>query len=305
MKQFSKQKRITFLIIVLFSLWGFKITEEKSLNVYPKKKDVLRNVQIGTITYSFRSMPEQSLGAILDYAEKAGVSSVELMGPTVEQYAGIPETSDKQKIRDWRLTVSKKHFRRIKKMFDKKKINIHILKIGKLTWSDEEIDYAFEVCKALGAKGISMEISEEAAKRMAPFAEKHKRFVIFHNHFQPADSDFSFDKMLGYGSNLMLNLDVGHYFGATGLNPCRIIERLHDRIVSIHLKDKTGPAAPEPNSNLQFGKGETPVAEILKLIQKNNWSINCDIELEYQIPEGSNAVLEVQKCVNYCKEVLE
>jgi len=102
----------------------------------------------------------------------------------------------------------------------------------------------------------------------------------------------------------MLNFDAGHYFGATGLNPCLLIERLHSRIASIHIKDKTGPKASEPNKNQQFGKGETPVNEILQLVQKNKWPITCDIELEYNIPEGSDAVKEVVKCVEYCRAAL-
>jgi sugar phosphate isomerase/epimerase len=178
------------------------------------------------------------------------------------------------------------------------------LKLGDKGWSDEEIDYAFNVCKTLGAKGITMEISEEAAKRMEPFAEKHNLYVIFHNHGQPGDPNFSFDKVLAYGPKLMLNLDCGHYFGATGLNPCVLIERLHDRIASVHIKDKTGPKASDPNTNQQFGKGQTPVVEILQMIQKNKWPIICDIELEYNIPEGSDAVKEVAKCVEYCRAAI-
>jgi len=139
---------------------------------------------------------------------------------------------------------------------------------------------------------------------MAPFTEKHNLFVIFHNHGQPGNPDFSFDKVLAYGPKLMLNLDAGHYFGATGLNPCILIERLHNRIASIHIKDKTGPKASEPNKNQPFGHGETPVVELLQLVQKNKWPITCDIELEYTIPEGSDAVKEVTKCVDYCRKAL-
>ena len=89
---------------------------------------------------------------------------------------------------------------------------IDILKLGDSGWSDEEIDYAFNVCKTLGAKGITMEISEEAAKRMVPFTEKHNLYVIFHNHGQPGNPNFSFDKVLAYGPKLMLNFDAGPLF---------------------------------------------------------------------------------------------
>ena len=261
-------------------------------------------VQVGTITYSYRSMPDQSLNAVMNYVVQSGLSSVELMGDVAERFAGIPATKDPDAIRQWRTSVSMDKFKEIKKLFKSKGIKINILKLGDKSWSDAEIDYAFNACKAVGAVGLTMEISEEAAKRMEPFAEKHKLFVIFHNHGQPGDPNFSFDKVLALGSMLRLNLDAGHYFGATGLNPCGLIERLHDRIISIHIKDKTGPKASDPNKNQSFGKGETPVVEMLQLIQKNKWPITCDIELEYTVPAESDAVKEVVKCVAYCKTAL-
>jgi sugar phosphate isomerase/epimerase len=290
-------KKLTILLFVVFGICSISKADNKSDSKFD-------DVQIGTITYSFRSMPDQSLPAILNYVEMSGISSVELMGTPVEQYAGIPQTKDPEILEKWRSTVSMSKFKEIKKMFSKKGIKIHILKLGNYTWSDEEIDYAFNVCKVLGAKGISMEISKEAAKRMEPFAEKHKLYVIFHNHGQPADPNFSFDEILAMGPMLMLNFDAGHYFGFTGKNPCDLIERLHYRIISVHLKDKTGPKASTPNKNQPFGQGETPVAEILQLIQTNKWPIYCDIELEYPIPENSDAVKEVEKCINYCSKAL-
>ena len=271
---------------------------------YGKPNSKFGGVQVGTITYSYRSMPDQSLQGMLKYTIESGLSSVELMGGPVEEFAGIPKTKDAQEIAKWRSTVSMDKFKEIKKLFNAAGVKIHIVKLGDYKWSDSEIDYAFNVCKTLGAYGITMEISEEAAKRMEPFAEKHNLFVIFHNHGQPGDPNFSFDKVLALGSKLRLNFDAGHYFGATGLNPCLLIERLHNKIVSIHIKDKTGPKAKEPNKNQQFGKGETPVNEILQLVQKNKWNINCDIELEYNLPDGSDAVKEVVKCAAYCKAAL-
>ncbi len=261
-------------------------------------------VQIGAITYSYRSMPDQSADAVLNYAVQSGLSSLELMGDVAERFAGIPQSKDPAVIRQWRTTVSMDKFKELRKKFKAKGVKIHILKLGDKGWSDAEIDYAFNACKAVGAVGITMEISEEAGKRMESFAEKHNLYVIFHNHGQPGDPKFSFDKVLALGPKLMLNFDAGHYFGATGLNPCDLIERLHNRIISLHIKDKTGPKATDPNKNQPFGKGETPVAEMLQLIQKKGWPIFCDIELEYTVPAGSDAVKEVVKCVAFCKAAL-
>lgn len=261
-------------------------------------------VQVGAITYSYRSMPDQSLEAILNYAVGSGISSVELMGGAVEAYAGMPEGADAETARQWRATVPMDKFKEVKKMFNRKGVNIHILKLGDPKWSDEEIDYAFRVCKTLGAKGITTEVSESGAKRFHPFAEKHKLYVILHNHGQPGNPDFSFDRLLAVGPRIMLNFDAGHYFGATGIHPNELISRLHDRIFSIHVKDKTAKTAPDPDKNRPFGEGDTPVVEILQLIQKEKWPIYCDIELEYTIPENSDAVKEVAKCVEFCRKAL-
>ena len=60
----------------------------------------------------------------------------------------------------------------------------------------------------------------------------------------------------------------------------------------------------QSGANLPWGTGSTPIAEVLRLVQREKYPINCDIELEYEIPAGSNAVAEVKKCFDFCREVL-
>src|SRR4051795_4922252 len=55
-----------------------------------KPNSKIEGVQIGTITYSYRSMPDQSAEATLKYILESGISAVELMGDPIESYAGIP-----------------------------------------------------------------------------------------------------------------------------------------------------------------------------------------------------------------------
>jgi len=285
---------------VLFILVATAVCMQCTVDQKPNSK--FGGVQIGAITYSYRSMPDQSLEATLDYIVQSGINSVELLGGTVENYAGIP--ANRNEATQWRKTVSMDKFKEIKEMFNEKGVDIHILNIGSPEWSDEEIDYAFNICKALGAEGIVMEISEEAVQRISPFADKHNLYAIFHNHGQPEDPDFSFDTLLAYGSRLMLSFDVGHYYSATGLDPCDLIKRLHHRIANLHLKDKTWEGSYKQSKNLPFGEGQTPIVEILQLIQKEKWPIVCHIEQEYDIPQDSDAVKEVIKCVEYCRKAL-
>lgn len=251
-------------------------------------------------------MPRQTLDDVLSYVVESGVSSIELMAAPSEVYARAPR-KDNTALKEWRENASMDLYKQIKQKFEKKCVKIHILKFGGKIhdWSDEELEYAFNTCKTVGAKGLSMEISEEAAKKLAPIAEKHNLYLVFHNHLQPGDPNFSFEKHLEYRPNIMLNFDAGHYYGATGKDPKLLIEKLHNRILSIHIKDKTGPDASSPNTNMSFGEGETDVTGILQLVRDNNWDIHCDIELEHEIPEGSNAVNEVIKCFEYCYNALK
>lgn len=319
-KNFSIRKSAMALIALLLTVpfFSFSDTEKPDSN--------FNGVKIGIITYSWRSMPGTPED-IIKYCQQTGISSLELMGNVVEEYAGIPASPKRPKPRnqmteednkkynkaveaakvkqkEWRLSVSMKKYKELKKMFDKAGIDIHIVKFSPAGWSDEEIDYAFNAAKILGAKGVSNEIGHDACKRLGKFAEKHDMYAVFHNHGQPGNPNFNFDEFLAYSPNNMLNLDVGHYFGATGKHPNEVIERLHDRIFSMHLKDKTGKDATPANTNRVWGEGDTPLNDILKLVQKNNWPIYCDIELEYEVPENSDAVKESKKCVEYCKNIL-
>ena len=56
-----------------------------------KPNSKIDGVQIGTITYSYRSMPDQSAEATLRYIVESGISAVELMGGPIESYAGDPD----------------------------------------------------------------------------------------------------------------------------------------------------------------------------------------------------------------------
>lgn len=327
---------------------------EISTDINSKPDSRFGGVQIGVITYSWRDQPGTAED-ILKYCKESGVSSVELMGDAVENFAGLPPsptelpdplpaaaqarldgmlkdykvtldqfrkmvepsvwpmvvagivgTTEEQL--KWRLSTSMTKFEDLRKMYNDAGVDIHIVKLSPAGWSDAEIDFAFNVAKAMGAKGITDESGIETAKRLCPFAEKHGMFVILHNHFQFADENFNIDEILATSPAIMLNFDCGHYFGSTGLNPVDFIEKYHNRIFSLHLKDKTGPNTTPPNENQVWGQGEVPLADVLLLLKKHadeeGWPKYCDIELEYPVPIWSNSVKEVKTCVAFAKQIL-
>ncbi|HCO93643.1 MAG TPA: hypothetical protein DIU00_06790 [Phycisphaerales bacterium] len=283
-----------------------------------KPNSNFNGVQIGAITYSWRSMPG-SAEDILKYAVQCGISSLELMGDPAEKFAGLPAGAGRRRGRmtaeqqrdqrqrrqeqlDWRLSVSMDKYRALRKMYNDAGVNIHIVKFGSIGnqgMTDGEIDYYFNVAKALGARGITRELSEEAAKRLGPIADRHKIMIGFHNHTQLRPTTYD-GPILSYGKYLGINLDTGHYVAGTNESPIPLIRKHHDRILSLHLKDRKVNNGP----NMPFGQGDTPVALILQLVKREKWTFPCDIELEYRVPQGSDAVAEVAKCVKFCKESL-
>jgi len=260
-------------------------------------------VQIGVITYSYRSLPSTAED-LLKYILQGGISSVELMGDAAERFAGTPagRKGDGKSLLDWRLSASMDRFQALRKLYNDAGVNIHIVKfgdIGNAGMPDEQIEYYFAVAKALGAKGITRELSEEAARRLGPIADKHQIWIGFHNHTQLTPTTYD-GEMLSHGKYLGINFDIGHYVAGTNQSPLPLLEKHCDRIVSLHLKDRKRDNGP----NLPFGEGDTPVAEVLQYMKKNQLTFPADIELEYKVPEDSDAVREVAKCVQFCKRAL-
>lgn len=262
-----------------------------------KPNSVIDGVRIGCITYSYRggiNSAEDTLKALL----QDGLSEVELMGGPIQSYAGMGGKGGTGSAEERRQAQLAK-CRELRKMYNDAGVTIHLEKIG-FGQSDDDIDFNFQVAKALGCVGITTERSEPLAKRLAPFADKHKIWVAFHNHTNNYPVMDKTDPILSYGQYIGFNFDVGHYFaGSKGLSPIPVIEKYHDRIVSLHLKDRTAEGG-----NLPWGQGKTPIKEILQLIRKEKWTFPADIELEYKIPQGSDSVAEVAKCLQYCREAL-
>ena len=69
-----------------------KLFAGPSILKFPLKGSAyIEGVQIGVITYSFRSMKDQSAEATLQYILDSGINAIELMGGPAESFAGAPQ----------------------------------------------------------------------------------------------------------------------------------------------------------------------------------------------------------------------
>ena len=73
-----------------------------------------------------------------------------------------------------------------------------------------------------------------------------------------------------------------------------------DRITHVHLKDRKL----NDGQNVPWGQGDTPIKEVLQLMKKEKYPFQGTIEFEYAVPEGSDAMHEIAKCVEYCRNCL-
>jgi sugar phosphate isomerase/epimerase len=326
----NRSFRISTMLIaftIALSTIGCKISEQSKSN----------EVTLGVITYSFRSMPDQSAAATLKYVLESGINSLELMGDPVEAFAGKPKStvdqkaiqklkrskdlSDNQKLQltelelqvalykkevvDWRATVSMDKFAELRKMYNDAGVTIYAFKPNALKkhHTDEEIGWAMRVAKTLGASHVTVELPNDPAQtqRLGDLGEKHDMHIGYHGHTQQTltwwDTALSQSKYNG------INIDLGHYIAAGNTDTFEFIKKNHGRILSMHIKDRQTPENGQHNK--VWGQGDTPIDEVLQLIRDNNYTFPATIELEYDIPSGSNAVKEVQKSLAYCKIALE
>jgi len=296
----------------------------------PPLKSLFNGVQIGVITYSFR----QGIAApdLIPIMNKIGLSEVELMSNHAEALAGAPappafggggrgraqmtpeqQTAQKEAraaLEKWRAGVSADTWKGVRKQFDDAGIDLRILCYnlnGNVT--DDEIDYSFRVAQALGVSAISSSSTVTIAKRVAPFADKYKILWAGHGHDAVNDPEQfatpeSFAKIMSFGKYIGVNLDVGHFY-AGGYDPVAFIKENHARISNLHLKDRNRDwnmaGGGRGGANVRWGDGQTPLREVLLHLRREKYQFPANIEYEYQ---GTDPVVEVAKCLEYCRDIL-
>lgn len=154
-------------------------------------------VQIGVISYSFRSVPSRE---IIPAMVKIGLGEVELMSVDAETLASDPVVSSgaaaterlatQESLGQWRAAVKPEAFRGGHNQFTDAGIDLRILcyNMG-VNIDDTETDYAFRMAQALGVRVISSSATLAVAKRVAPFADKYKIVWAAHGHDNVKDPE--------------------------------------------------------------------------------------------------------------------
>lgn len=307
----------------------------------PKPNSTINGVRLGiNAPYSFRgenTTAEETLQAMV----QLGLSWVELRGPAIEGYAGLPEApaaprparaaagggaggrqpatpeqaaarqaaqkARADEIRRWRLSQSMDRFHDLRRMYEQAGVTIQLVKFPDLSasMSDDEAAYIFEVAKALGADAITLEPPLSTTKRLGQLAAKHRVMLGYHGHDQV-------DEVERFGR-------AGAFEQAFFYSP---FNGANVDIGHWTAGNNTSPAwflkeystritnvhlkdrKKNHGPNVPWGQGDTPLREILLLMRDQKYEFQATIEMEHPIPAGSTVMAEVAKCVQYAKDIL-
>ncbi|MEO8097094.1 MAG: sugar phosphate isomerase/epimerase [Acidobacteriota bacterium] len=259
-----------------------------------KINSTIAGVLLGAQSYSFREKP---LDEMIQAFVATGLGECELFSPHVEPRL------QRDELRKWRLSVSLDELRAVRRKFDAAGVHLYAYNLSfNDSFTDDEIDRGFEMAKALGVGVITASSTVSSAKRVAPFADKHKLTVAFHGHSDVKDPNQfakpeAFAAALAMSKYFAINLDIGH-FTAANYDPVEYLKANHGKVLVLHLKDRKRDQGP----NTVWGEGDTPIKGVLQLLKREKYPMRALIEYEYK--GASDSVTEVKKCLAYCRAAL-
>ncbi|HEY6465937.1 MAG TPA: hypothetical protein VIY69_08090, partial [Candidatus Acidoferrales bacterium] len=157
--------------------------------------------------------------------------------------------------------------------------------------TDAQIDRIFEFTKALGAKSLSTQMTADMAKRVAPFAERHKIIVAV-----ASSNPDVLTQIPPISPLLRMDLDIGDFTRA-GHDALQFVKDNYQHLLDVHLKD-----CKFKGSSVPFGTGDSHMKEVLQFLRDKKSQARANIDCDY--PGTGTSVDEVKKCYDYVKSCL-
>ena len=230
---------------------------------------VVGGLEIGVQSFTFRAF---SIEKMVDAMRSVGLSSVELWQGHLDP-----------------AKHAEADYRSVKAKLDAAGIRVSAYCVNfEKNAEPRLLDMAFRGAGLLGTSLMTTTTEKSMVNTLDSWAQRFDVTVGFHNHYlsdpwfkgNKADNFEGPEDLLGAlkgrSAHLAINLDIGH-FSAAGYDPAAFFSEHHERIVSLHVKDRDKDAA---RSNRPFGKGATPIREVLHLAREVRFPYACNIEWE-------------------------
>lgn len=251
----------------------------RSWSVDKVKPSVFGGIEVGVQSYTFRAF---SIDKMINAMTNVGLSSVELWDGHLN-----PQKA------------TEADFKAIRKKFNDSGIRVSAYCVNfPEDSSDDYLDRGFNGALLLGTNVMTASVQKSITPRLDRWCQKYKIKLGLHNHWF-GDAWFKGDRTKEFespedlmgalkssSSYLNVNLDIGH-FSAAGFDPVGFIRQHHDRIVSLHVKDRDRD---KEHTYRQFGQGATPIAETMKLLKQIKFKYAANIEYEMDEKDPTSGV---------------
>jgi sugar phosphate isomerase/epimerase len=267
------------------------------------------SLTIGVSTTSFRDLPRvegtDNVGDVLQALARVRATHVELaLGniepapPSTASFVGgtpayprrvvfTPEeianinAAARRTLRDWRARTEPRHFQDIANRFRTAGLSVVACALRyDDSFTDEEIEATFRQAKALGVATIGSPMTMDAARRIAPFAERHGIAVALHN--QPdgnhagAIATDNLASALALSPAFRVKLDIGH-LTASNRDALAVLSAHEARTAYVLVRDRLRNGG----ASQHFGEGDTPIAAVLQRLSHAERPIPAIVEYDY------------------------
>jgi sugar phosphate isomerase/epimerase len=251
---------------------------------------IVGGIQLGVGSYSYRKF---DIDRMIASMKTVGLSSVELWNGHLDP-----------------AKASEADYVSARRRFDAAGITVSAYCVNFRTdWSDELLDKGFRGATLLGTNLMTASVEKPILDRLDAHCVKHRITLGLHNHYL-GDPWFKGDKAInfqgpadfaealeGRSPYLAINLDIGHFFAA-GHDPVAYFRAHHERIVSLHIKDRDDDAA---RTNRGPGEGKTPIIEVLRLAKQLQFPYAANLEWELDDADPTDGV---RRSFEYMKKAL-
>jgi hypothetical protein len=287
-------------------------------------------VPIGVSTSSFRDLPRvpgrDNLDEVIRALQAVRATDVELLfanlepappntAPVMGGSAAYPRrvvltpeqvaatnSVAREELRVWRLQTPASVFEQMRGKLASAGLTVRACALSyNDSFSDDEIDATFRQAKALGVTTIGSPLTMAMARRLVPFAERHKVSIAIHNQMdgtaKGAIDTPALKQALALSPAFTLKLDVANLTASN----CDAVAEVHDyraRLSYVVLRDRLrNGGASQP-----FGEGDTPITKVLRVLAASAPSVPALIDYDYV--GLRSPVDEVKACLTYCRTAL-
>lgn len=215
---------------------------------------------------------------------------------TPEQVAAT-NAAARAALRVWRAQSAAGSSARVQHKLNAAGLTVHACSLAyDDSFSDDEIDATFRQVKALGATTISSPLTLATARRLVPFAERHRVSIAIHNQVDGngagAIATPDLKQALTLSPLFTLKLDIGN-LTASNCDAVGELRAWHSRVSHVLVKDRLrNGGASQP-----FGEGDTPIKAVLDFLRDAASSIPALVEYDYV--GLRSPVEEVTACMDY------